>query len=183
MKTGLSLLTAATLACIAPSANAVEREHHLGADLGGTALVIGSDKTDVGGTIGGHWAYGLDDTFNLMAEANASLVALNEKRTPKTPTTRPVWVAHAGAGVAYVFDVLQWVPYVGVLAGGYTLGGGTLPHTRVLAGGALAFGMDYRLSRQWCAGVAVREHLLLTDLTTYPSFTQVLARVEYTWGW
>jgi hypothetical protein len=31
-------------------------------------------------------------------------------------------------------------------------------------------------------GVAVHQHFLL-DMSTYPSFTQALARFEYVWGW
>jgi hypothetical protein len=162
----------------------VEREHHLGVDLGGSMLVV-SDKSspDVGPAIGAHYTYGLNDAFNLMVEGSWSLLALNEDVDSKsTPRTRPVWGANADVGIAYVFDVLQWVPYAGLLAGGYTFGGGTIPGTKVLAGAAFALGLDYRFSRSLCAGVSARQHMV-TDPNTYPSFTQLFAQVEYTWGW
>ena len=45
-------------------------------------------------------------------------------------TRRPWWEAinpgsltNVDVGVAYVFDVLQWVPYAGLLVGGYGLAG------------------------------------------------------------
>ena len=91
-------------------------------------------------------------------------------------------VSHAAAGVAYVLDVLQWVPYAGVLVGGYGLGGGTIQGTKVLAGAAFALGLDYRVSRSLCAGVTARQHML-TEPNTYPSYTQLFAKFEYTFGW
>jgi hypothetical protein len=174
---------AVAVASFALPAGAVEREHHLGVDAGLSLLVL-NDKTDVGGALGGHWAYGLSDVFNLMAEATWSLVALGEKvQDVHTPRTRPTNVANVGAGVGFVFDVLQWVPYAGLLVGGYGLFGGTLDKPRFPLGGTAALGLDYRFRREWAAGVAFRQHLLLTDMSTYPSFTHVFARVEYTWGW
>jgi hypothetical protein len=164
-------------------AGAVEHEHHLGVDAGASMLVM-SDKTDLGGGVGGHWAYGLNDAFNLMVEASWSLVALGEKvQSATTPRTRPSTVGNAGVGVGYVLDVLQWVPYAGLLVGGYALTGGTLDVSKIRPGAVLALGLDYRFGPSWAAGLAFRQHMLVTEVSTYPSFTQVFARLEYTWGW
>ena len=191
MKRALVALGVAGVA-VAPRAHAVEREHHLGIDAGGAMLVM-SDKTDVGGGGGAHWAYGLSDSFNLMVEASWSLVAIERPIpcvTPKacSPKTWPETVGSADVGVGYIFDVLQWVPYAGLLAGGYLLTGGTLGTggavgTRGLPGVALALGLDYRFARNLALGFAFRQHMLVTDMATYPSFTQLFARLEYTWGW
>jgi len=162
---------------------AVEREQQLGADLGGAMLVVSGKSTpDVGGVAGVHFAYGLSDAFNLMAEAEWSLVALHETGGASTLRTRPTWAANADVGVGYVFDVLRWVPYAGVLVGGYDLSGGTIAGTRLLLGAVIALGCDYRLDRALSVGVALRQHML-SDTSTYPSFTQAFARVEYSWGW
>jgi len=164
-------------------ANAVEREHHLGVDAGGSMLVIdGKSTPDIGGGGGGHWTYGLNDAFNLMVEGAWSLVALSEARGDTIPPTRPTWVANADVGVSYVFDVLQWVPYAGVLVGGYALSGGTISGIKLLPGFELALGLDYRFDRRLAAGVAFRQHMT-SEVSTYPSFTQLFARIEYTWGW
>ncbi len=171
-------------ACMGANAGAVEREHHLGLDAGGAVLVV-KDKSsaDAGGGAGAHWTYGLSDAFNLMAEGAWSLVALDESvKGPTTPRTRPTSVTNIDLGVGYVLDVLRWVPYAGLLVGGYAFAGGTMKAARLLPGAALAVGLDYRLGRSWAAGLAVRQHVV-TDASTYPSFTQVLARFEYTWGW
>jgi hypothetical protein len=168
----------------ATPAPAVEREHHLGVDLGASMLVV-SDKgsPDLGPMVGAHWTYGLTDAFNLMVEGSWSLLALNENVVNKsTPLTRPEWGANADVGLAYVFDVLRWVPYAGLLAGGYTLGGGTIQGTKVLGGAAIALGLGYRVSRSLSVGVSARQHML-TDANTYPSYTQLFGQLEYTWGW
>jgi hypothetical protein len=168
---------------LAQPAGAVERENHVGIDAGGAMLVM-SDKTDVGGGVGAHWAYGLSDAFNLMLEAAWSPVALGEKAGgASAPRTRPSSLTDVGVGLGYVLDVLQWVPYGGVLLGGYALTGGTLDGAKILPGVAIGVGLDYRLGRSWAVGVAARQHMLFTEMATYPSFTQLFARFEYTWGW
>ncbi len=186
-KAGFRAGTAAALvavsAAVGPPARAVEREHNLGADLGASVLVVSSKSSpDVGLGAGAHYTYGLTDAFNLMVEGAWSLLAIEYAHGSSTPRNRPGWGANADVGVAYVFDVLTWVPYIGILGGGYTFGGGTLPGTKVLAGAAFALGCDYRFSRSLAAGAAIRQHVV-TDPSDYPSLTQVFARLEYTWGW
>ncbi|MDP9150309.1 MAG: outer membrane beta-barrel protein [Myxococcota bacterium] len=181
----LAAISAGTLAAAcAADAGAVEREHHLGADVGAAVLVVHDKSTaDAGGGAGAHWTYGLSDAFNLMAEGTWSLVALHETaQSRSTPKTRPASVTNLDLGVGYVFDVLRWVPYAGLLLGSYVFSGGTIQSARILPGAALALGLDYRVDRSWTAGVALRQHVF-TDASTYPSYTQVLARFEYTWGW
>jgi hypothetical protein len=169
---------------LASPAWAVEHEHHLGVDVGGSMLVIGDKSTnDVGGTAMVHYTYGLSDEFDLMFEGAYSLVALGQTAdSPRTPQTYPSWIANANVGIAYVFDVLTWVPYAGILVGGYGLSGGTIPGMKLLPGVEIALGLDYRLGSSVSVGVAARQHLL-SETDTYPSFTQLLARIEYVWGW
>ncbi len=122
--------------------------------------------------------------FNLIAQTSWSLVALGEKaQSPTTPDTRPSHVTNADVGLAYVFDVLQWVPWVGALAGGYVFAGGTVPGAKVYPGAALGLGLDYRLSRSWVVGASAYQHMFPFQTSRYPSFTQLFARFEYTWGW
>ncbi len=176
---------AAVALAVAPDAGAVEREHQLGADVGGAMLVIADKSTpDVGAGIGVHYSYGLSDAFNFIADGSFSLVAVGESNNgnTNTPKTRPATVTTIDAGIAYVLDVLQWVPWGGILVGGYALDGGTISGVKFLPGAAVAIGLDYRLSRDWAVGASVRQHAF-TDLSTYPSYTQAFARIQYTWGW
>lgn len=170
----------AAILSFAGAAGAVEQEHHLGLDLG-LAVLDASGKTQVGGAACVHWTYGITDTFDLLVEGTGSLVSLGEHGDPTH--SRPIWVANADVGVGYVLDVLSWVPYAAVLAGGYVLSGGSIDGARVRPGFELEIGLDYRVSRAFEVGLSARQHMLVTDLATYPTFTQVLARAEYTWGW
>jgi hypothetical protein len=126
----------------------------------------------------------VNDQFNFMAELNASFMLEGEKlETPTTPHTRPTQIDHALVGVGYVIDILRWVPYFGVLAGGYRIAGGTLDSQQVILGGAVQLGLDYQLSRQWAVGAAGQQHFLVTQMSTYPSYTTVMLRFEYMWGY
>jgi hypothetical protein len=169
----------ALVAALSFPAGAVEREHHLGVGAGASMLVM-SDKTHVGAVAGAHWAYGLTDAFNLMAEGAWSLATPGERLQVKGA---PRGVTNVDVGLGYVFDVLRWVPYAGALVGGYALTGGTVDGAKILPAIAIALGLDYRLGRSWAVGVAFRQHLLFTDMSDYPSFTHLFARFEYTWGW
>ena len=52
-----------------------------------------------------------------------------------------------------------------------------------LPGASVGVGLDYQLNRQFAVGVAGRQHLMFTKLDTYPSYTTVLLRFEYMWGY
>jgi hypothetical protein len=180
----ISRLAGIAALSVAPTAAGVERENQLGVDAGGAVLVVAAkSKSDVGAGVGAHWSYGLSDAFNLIVDGDWSLVALGETiHNGTTPRTLPTNVTNVGAGISYVFDVLRWVPWAGILVGGYALAGGTISGTKILAGAALALGLDYRCSRTLAIGVSMRQHVL-SDMAAYPSFTQAFARIEYTWGW
>jgi hypothetical protein len=173
-----------SLVALAPPARAVEHEHHVGGGVGPSILVV-DDRSGVEAGAGAavFYTYGLSDAFNLLVEASSSAVGLNEKLdTPDTPHTRPATVSSLGAGVAYVLDVVRWVPYGGILATGYYLGGGTIDGGVGVAGAQIALGLDYKFSFAWAVGVAYRQHMLLSKMSTYPSFSQLFFKIEYSWG-
>ncbi len=180
MKLG-PVVTAAAAAFFSAPAGAVEREHHLGIDGGG--LVESDASPDVGASLGAHWAYGLNDAWNLMVEASWSFVSIGSDPPGVTPPRRPSSVGNADVGLGYVLDIMRWVPYAGLMAGAYDLSGGTVGRATFLPGAVIAIGVDYRVDRSLAIGVAAREHMFLTELSRYPSYSQVFARVEYTWGW
>lgn len=186
----LFLLLAFALAmCASPrAAEAVERQHHLGLDPSLSILKVEGAPVNTGGGIGAHYTYGISDQLNFMAGVNGSLLPTStvvpDPATPNAiiPATQPGRILSALAGVGYVIDVLRFVPYIGVLAGGYHLSGGDLRSGIFVFGGAAQVGIDYQLSRQWAIGVAGQQHFLLTKMSTYPSYTNVLLRFEYMWG-
>lgn len=174
----------AAAALAGKDARAVERQHHLGLDGGLSMLKIDDKATlSVGGGLGAHYAYGLTDQFNLMIEGSSSIVALGESVGPGFSNRHPSAVDTVGAGVGYVLDITRVVPYGGLLAEGYLLRGGSLDKPLFAGGGALAIGVDYMLTRNFAIGGAYRQHFLLTQLSTYPSYSTFFLRVEYVWGW
>lgn len=179
-----SSLFAVAVGLASSNAQAVERQHHLGLDPSLAMLKV-ADKSSLstGPSIGVHYTYGLSDQFNFMAEGGVSFVALGgEEKTDKTPTNRPTHVEHAMVGIGYVLDVIRWVPYIGLLAGGYRLGGGTMDSSAIAFGVELAAGLDYQLTRHWAVGVTFRQHEILTRISDYPSYTTFGLRAEYAWG-
>jgi hypothetical protein len=177
-------LTAAFAVTLAGGARATEKEHHLGADIGGSLLSIQDKSTaDLGAGIGAHYAYGLTDQFNFLAELNGSIVALGSQGDSSTPHTRPNTLETAGVGLSYVLDITQWVPYFGALLGAGLMTGGTLDSPLLLPDAVIAVGVDYRLNHDWSLGVAARQHMFVTKLDEYPTYTTLTARFEYTWGW
>jgi hypothetical protein len=167
----------------APPAHAVEKQTHLGVGGGLSMLSVDGKATmSVGAGAGVDLRYGLTDAFNLHVEAGHSVVALDQGQdTPTTPLTRPATVSTAAVGAAYTLDIIRIVPYAGVFAGAAILGGGTLPSALVLPDVQLGLGLDYYLSRNWGVGLAYRQHLFVSKLSTYPSYSNVWLRVEYTW--
>jgi hypothetical protein len=164
------------------AAHAFERSQGFGLDAGLAVLSVNGESAEVGISYGLHYSLALTDQFDFVTEAGGAVVDLNPIVTPTSPVDRPSMLWNVDAGVIYKLDIVQFVPYFGVLAGGYVLTGGSLPSAQVLPGGELAVGADYLLSRRWAVGLAIREHFLFTDLGTYPSYLTVTARLEVNWG-
>lgn len=181
-------LAATALAAVAlawaPSARAVEGQHHL-ALAPELALLKVDDKSTFSVGAGGalQYTYGLTDAINLAAEGGSAVVALDQQQDfPESPRTRPATVDRLGVGAHYVIDILRWVPYVGVLATGYRLAGGTLEKSVFTFGPSLALGLDYQLNRHFTVGVEARQAFMLTKMSTYPTYTNVGLKIEYAWG-
>lgn len=181
-----ALLAAAALALLAvpTEAHAVERQHHLG--LGPTLGILsvdGKSTMSVGGGATLHYAYGLNDQFNLMGELGSEVVAAKQRQDfPEAPHNRPARLDHASVGLGYVIDILTWVPYLTAQVGAHHVAGGTLDSSLVIPSAQLGLGLDYQLSRSFAVGVAGRQHFLLTKMSDYPSYTTVTLRLEYMWG-
>jgi hypothetical protein len=180
----LALLAGGAVLASARPSHAFERQHHLGVEGGfGILKVADKDTLDLGGGGQVHYAYGISDAFNFLVEGGYFQVALEEASGQKIPANRPTGVSNLGVGIAYVLDVVRWVPYGGVLADGYLFTGGNLEKPRFAAGLALALGLDYQISRNFAVGFAFRQHFALSAITDYPSYSQFFLRAEYVWGW
>ncbi len=179
---GVAFAVVMTAALAAPDARAWERGQGFGVDTGVSMLSVNNEAVETGISFGLHYSLRITDQFDFVGEAGCSVVDLDPIVTPTSPTDRPAYVWNGDAGLIYKMDIVRFVPYFGGLVGGYALTGGSLPSSELLPGVELAVGGDYLLTRRWAVGVAARYTLLFTDLSTYPTFLTVTARVELNWG-
>lgn len=159
-----------TLACCAftPPALSLERQWHLGVDISGAALETPSGA-HLGPGGGAHLAYGVTDWLNLELAASLS-------HHPKGDAT----VLGTSIAAYYTLDVIEWVPYAGLFAGGYQFFG---DNSALAFGGGLALGLDYQFHRSFSLGVQARLHEVFAPdpfgATTYGTLG---LRGEYLWG-
>lgn len=167
------------------TALAAEKQHKI--SIGPNLAILAIDQKD-GSSVGGGgqlgYSYGINDQFNIAAEFGAAVVAANQQQdTPDTPHNRPAEVDHLTAGIGYVFDVLQWVPYANAMIGAYRFSGGTLDESKIFPGAQLQLGLDYQLSHHLALGAVGAYHLMFTKADTYPAYATFGLRVAYMWGW
>ncbi len=174
----LTALAAAAIAISTPGAAAAfERQWHAGAGFGYSMLATAAGTAHgFGGAA--HLTYGLNDTWNAMAQVDFT-------RQPSGDLA----VAGGALGIGYVLDVLRWVPYAGAMAGGYDVwttgatcsAAPTLPCHSARLGLSVPVGLDYQLNRSFAVGVQGRYQLLLLGDAPAHMIT-AFARAEYVWG-
>lgn len=162
MKARLAVL----VALVPASAWGYEDQLAVGLDLG-YAQVAGADG---GAGLGGgpQAKIGLDDTWNLFAAgfyANHPAESLH--------------VATLGAGIEYVFDVLQWIPWGGV--GAEVVWAAVPGDAGAEAGVQAAVGLDYLASRDYSFGITIRGHTVLSALDRFPVYFTVALRGSLLW--
>ena len=159
-------------------ARAYEEQWHLGGGVG-AAEFVGSD-TPIAPMLGVHAAYDVSDMFDIRLELGAAQHEIVDGE--------PTRLYSAAAGVVYKLDVLEWVPYVGILGGYYAFSGGAWPaHLKQRELGlSIPLGLDYTFSRTFGVGAQIRYHGFQSDplggVGDAPYFSALL-RAEYRLGW
>jgi hypothetical protein len=169
------------ISCLAPrSAQATERQWRLGVD--GTYGMAGLPETTTAGLGGGaHLTYGLTDAFNLRANADVTALPL------PAPATL-AWMWNTTVGAEYVFDILRWVPTIGLLAGPvglYRQGDGQVLLDRhdVYLGLEIPLGLGYQVIPEFTVGAEGRYRMLLVGTDVGPiNYLSGHVRAEYVWG-
>jgi hypothetical protein len=171
-----ALLSAAAWLC-PQQARAFEGQWHLGAGLG---VMAPTSSYELGGALALHGAYGISDVFDARLTLASSLFKPKESDdAAATRSSDTLNLSLATLGLAYKLDVIEWVPYFGVRAGGYYFGSEPLaPYSR--RGGAIGgmAGFDYSFSRSFAVGTELSYDLLLPEGGVYGA----LVRAEYRWG-
>jgi hypothetical protein len=174
-------LAVCAFACFARPAQAFEREWHVGGGIGVAGL---PRHYNAGPALGLHAAYGISDMFDVKLELLGSLHGLAEEVPPGVESKAGLY--SAAAGLAYKLDIIQWVPYAGVLVGYYRVQG-AVPSDVVVPrddlGVSLALGIDYAASRNFGLGAQLRPHLYFLRNGAELQYGTFLLRAEYRWGW
>ena len=177
MRTLAAVLSAAGL-MLAHPAQATEGQWHIGAGPGlGTFAGVDSGT---GFGFGVHGAYELSDMFNLQLELVASRHAFVDDEA--------TGLYGAMAGMTYKLDVIEWVPYFGLMAGLFAFDGDVRPDPLAKTEPAIIvpLGMEYSFSRRLAVGVELRYQGFLSapmsSLSDAPYFG-LMTRVEYRLGW
>ncbi len=181
MRLSIALAGAATLFFLtAPRrAEAAEGVKRVGVH-GGFAGVAGEGSfAGYGGGLS--FGYSITDSLMLAALATASSNQVTDKGGRS-------FVLSQAVGITYSLDVIQYVPWLGLFAGVYELGGGGLPSTQLKGGGQLAAGFDWVYSRTMTFGIELRAHALPGDFLRSPDnptpfYATTFLKAEYTWGW
>lgn len=153
-------------------ASAFERQWHLGAGLG---VAVPTEAYGAGGALSLHGAYGISDVFDARLTLQSALHTPDAEDSGQPSLS----LSLATLGLAYKLDVIEWVPYFGVRAGGYYFSSAPLdPYSRL--GGTVGgmAGCDYSFSRNAAVGVELSYDLLLPEGTV----SGALLRAEYRWG-
>ena len=169
------VLVAAT---VSATAAAYEEQWHFGGGIG-AAKFVGTEH-GTAPMLGLHVAYDVSDMFDFRLELGAA-----EHTLAAETSTR---LYSASAGVVYKLDVLEWVPYFGILGGYYAFTSGPWPsHLKQREFGvSIPLGLDYTLSRRFGLGAQIAYHGFQSDplggVGDAPYFTALL-RAEYRYGW
>jgi hypothetical protein len=163
---------------VAGQAHAYEEQWHFGGGLGAAEFVNGGSP--IAPMLGAHVAYDVSDMFDFRLELGAA----QHEFLPDRPTR----LYSAAGGVVYKLDVLEWVPYAGILGGYYAFSGGPWPsHLKQRElGVSIPLGLDYTLSRTFGLGAQISYHGFMSDplggVGDAPYFSALL-RAEFRYGW
>lgn len=154
-------------------AAAQEELLHLGAQVGSVSATL--PKIQAGGYGGGGVvSYGISDAFNLRIHGDVSIHNL--------PEADSLLLGSVAAGGEYLLDVLDWVPYAGVLLGpshaSLQQAGG-----QWLLGVEVPFGLGYRLLPEaTILGEGRLKWLFFGDETAPTNQLWFSLRFEYVWS-
>jgi hypothetical protein len=163
---------------VSAKAWAIENEWHVG---GGLGVAQPTSTYQLAPLLSLHAAYGVSDMFDVrltfagsMHQPDADAAAQGAEKTT---------LALGTVGLAYKFDVIEWVPYFGVRAGYFHFGPPPPANVKsyAVAGGEIGVmaGVDYSFSRAFALGVEFAYDALLPD----GALTSGILHAEYRFGY
>lgn len=166
----LALAASLGLALLLPAAaQADEGESALSIETGLATFTI-PDHGGRGAILGGEYERGLSDAFWLRA----SVVGAIYRGTDGEGT---IYAARPTVGLTYVVDVLKYVPYIHLGAGGLALAGEEIDD-EIRPLGEIGVGLDVLSSRGRSYGVFARFQTRFDE----SAFAELGARMTWRWG-
>lgn len=182
-----SLLSPLVLVAASSSvASAYEHQWQAGLSAGYTHFINGGGTAITPASYPGFGTslsltYGVNDSLNIIGHADTSV----------HPGAAPVLIYGGGVGIAYVLDVLRWVPWIGVTVGGYGVSAlepcmrtDAAPCTTGRFALSAPFGLDYQINRKFSIGAGGRYGVLLFGNNNDVDHTiSGFVRAQYIWGY
>lgn len=166
----LALAASLGLALLLPAAAAAEEGESALSIGGGLATFTMPDLGGLGGLFGGDYERGLSNTFWLRASAAGAIYRGSDGEGA-------LYAGRATVGLTYVVDVLKYVPYIHLGAGGLALGGAEAS-AEIHPIGELGVGLDVLLRRGLSYGPFARIQTSFDE----SAFVELGARVTWRWG-
>lgn len=172
MRTGLiiGLLVAATAA---PAASASGDRALSVAARYATVTTDDDGESGRGAAVGLDYERGVSDAVTVRGSVQGAIYPSLDG----DDTDPPAYCGQATVGLVYALDVIKYVPFVGIAAGGAVVAGGG-KDTDVFPLVELSAGIDILHSRSLSYGVGIRFAGFATDA----QFLTVGARVTWRWG-
>ncbi len=161
----LSPLAAALTLLIVSNAQAYDEQASVDLGLGYVHVAPSGPLPAAGAELALGASYGLGDMFVLRGSGAYGLQANSARR---------VSVGRVRAEVAYLLDVLSFVPFFGGGASAWLF---TDQRFEVAPGGHLLVGMDWLVRREWTVGLDVRIGMLAVSRDVF-STTEAQIRVS-----
>jgi hypothetical protein len=159
-----------------PAAHAADGESALSVSADFASLIVDqgtttrpNEKSGVGGLIGIDYQRGFGDSFWLRGGLGAGALGVNGQAG---------YAAVGTVGLTYAVDVLKYVPYVGIGAGGVLVGGGAL-NTHVDPVIDLAAGIEVQQSPSFSFSVEGRFESVWAKTTLFI----IGPRASFKWGY
>ena len=125
-----------------------------------------------------------DDFWAVVAATGVAYHLGRDGETEDDPALPALVVSDVALGARYAFDVIQYVPWIGVNALFYPSGPPELGSpTPALFGAELEVGLTYRVDREWSIGGRIALQSATSDLGGLSLYASAGINVGYHWRW
>ena len=155
----------------------------LGADIAFTNPSNANVQPGAGAELGIELSF--DDFWSVVASTGLAYHLGRDGETEDDPALPALVVSDVALGVRYAFDVIQYVPWVGVNVLFYPSGPPELATVDIPAvfGAELEVGLTYRIDREWSIGGRIALQSATADLGGLSLYASAGVNVGYHWRW